>query len=434
MPANSIQKRVAVALETGSLAAPATITWDNITAPGGLLATTLVEDAELKRAYIDDETIRPRASEGRPKLRGLRSGASSNLAPYMHGQTSGHAAAGAAGVQDLLDLILQAAWCGQVISGAGTITAGTAAAPELDTGEGANYDTWTWGFFTDVSTGRSYFRMVASEASDVLTLATGHTLPFTVEVGVDTVNAVSATFVDWEVAANYLDAGNRLLQILQRGANPDDFFHLFGVKPELQLGPITAGEPTKLTTPMHCVYFEHGDELSINPALNQALSGAPGPIVGAGVTTTAYMAPVGQALAVQQFLGSINVELGIKPERVMGPNGVEGVHGYRLSADSYGGTTLELTVDYDPAWRTAAEAGTEYHLLIQVGETLTRGPWALYFPRLTFDEDVTLAADGDAQRVSTLRFRALESTTSIAGLTATQANRARAAVWILRAA
>jgi hypothetical protein len=45
-----------------------------------------------------------------------------------------------------------------------------------------------------------------------------------------------------------------------------------------------------------------------------------------------------------------------------------------------------------------------------------------------------LGADGDAQRVSNLKFKALESTTSISGLTATQANRARAKVWLLRVA
>lgn len=434
MPANSIQKRVALALETGTLAAPATITWDAITSPGGLMATTVAEDAELQRAYIDNETIRTRASEGRPKLRGLRSGSMAKLGPYMAGQTSGHAAAGVQGVQDMMDLVLAVAWCGQIITGGGTIGAGDATAPELALDEGDNFQAWSWGFFRDVSTGIGYFRKVESEAADVLTMATGHTLPFTVEVGVDTVNAVSSTFVDWDIAENYLNAGNQLFQLLMRGRNPDDFFQLYGVKPEINLGPITQGEPTKIDMPMHAVYFEHGDELSIDPALNQALSGAPGPIVGAGATTTAWLAPVGDDLVSQQFLGSITVELGIKPEKTMGPNGIEGVHGYRLTADSYDGTTVELIVDFDPAWRTAAEAGTEYHLLVQVGNTLTRGPWGVYFPRLTFDEDVVLAADGDVQRVSTLRMRALESTEDITGLTSTQASAARAKVEILRIA
>jgi hypothetical protein len=264
-------------------------------------------------------------------------------------------------------------------------------------------------------------------------MATGHEIPFTPAAN-DLVHAVSATFVDWDIAENYLDAGNDTLQILLRGRNADDFYHLIGVKPELQLGPITAGEPTVLTTPMHTVYALQGDELAINPALLQSLQGAPGAIVGAGSTTRCWLAPVGDTLATQQFLGTITVNLGIVPEKVMGPNGTEGVHGYRLTADSYDGTTVELTVDFDPAWRTAAEAGTEYHLLVQVGNEITRGPWAVYFPRLTFDDDVVLGADGDAQRVSNLKFKALESTTSISGLTATQANRARAKVWLLRVA
>lgn len=431
--ANSIQKRVALALETGTLTAPATIDFDAIPSPGGLMATTVVEDAEIKRAYIDDATIRPRASEGRRMLRGLRSGSSAQLAPYMAGHTSGHAAAGAAGAADLTDLVLRVAWCGQVITGGGVIQSGAADEITLDTGEGDNFAAWTWGYFWDVSEGVGAFRMVESEAADVLTMATGHDVPFTPAAD-DLVYAVSDTYVDWEIAENYLDSGNDTLQILLRGRNADDIFHCFGVKPELQIGAITAGEPTVLTTPMHVVYAETGDEVSINPALLQSLSGAPGPIVGAGSTTTCWMAAVGQPLAAQQFLGSITVNLGIVPEKVMGPNGVEGVHGYRLSADSYDGTTVELVVDFDPAWRTAAEAGTEYHLLVQVGNAVTRGPWALYFPRLTFQDDVVLGADGDAQRVSTLKFKALESTTSITGLSASVANRARAKVRILRVA
>lgn len=431
--ANSIQKRVAIAEETGTLAAPAMINWDAITSPGGLWATTVVEDAELKRAYIDDATIRPRASEGRRMLRGLRSGSSAGLAPYIAGHTSGHAAAGAAGVQDLTDLVLATAWCGQVITGGAVIQSGDAGEVTLDTGEGANFTAYSWGYFWDVSTLTGSFRMIEAEAADVLTMAIGHDLPFA-PVADDLVHAVSSTWVDWDVAEDFLASGNGMLQVLLRGRHANDLSVIYGVKPELQLGAITQGEPTVLTTPMHAVLFEQGDELSITPALLQALQGAPGAIVGAGATTTAWLAPVGDTLAQVQFLGSITPTLGIVPERVMGPNGVEGVHGWRLTADSYDATSIELTVDFDPSWRTAAEAGTEYHLLVQVGNAITRGPWAIYFPRLSFMDDVIPGADGDAQRISVLKFKALESLVDITGMSASEASQARAKAVILRVA
>lgn len=46
-PPSGIRERIAHALKTGSLAAPATINWDDIPAPGGLLAFTVGEDRPL---------------------------------------------------------------------------------------------------------------------------------------------------------------------------------------------------------------------------------------------------------------------------------------------------------------------------------------------------------------------------------------------------
>lgn len=434
MTSNSIQKRVAVALESGTLAAPATIDFDSIPSPGGLMATTVVEDAGLKRAYVDDEIITTRASDTRAKLRGLRSGAQAGLAPYMAGQTSGHAAAGAAGAQDLLGMVMATAWGGQNISGGATIAAGTSAAPELDLGEGALFGDYTWGYFWDDSAALGYFRQITSVSTDTLTMTTGHELPFTPEVGVDRVYAVEATYQSWPVCEDYSHVDHDLLQVLLAGRQADDLYLLQGVKPELQLGTVEAGAPTVMTVPLHAVQFEGGDSLVITPALAQSLSGAPGPIVGAGATTSAHLVAVGATLANVQFWGGITHELGLTPERIMGPNGTEGVAGFGVTADSYKAGAVELIVPYDSTWRTASEAGTEYTYLLQVGNAVTGGPWGVYCPRLTFTDDVEAGSESNARRQQTLRFGMREAQIDVSALSADAAERARAKVVLLRVA
>lgn len=433
MPANSIQKRIAVALETGTLAAPATINWDAIVSPGGLMATTSVDDAAIKRAYIADETITPRAMDDRAMLRGLRSGASATFSPYMAGHTSGHAATDTQATQDLMDLILRSGLGGQLLGYSATMTGGTAAEPEVTAGEGDNIEPYSWGYFVDASTGQGHFRQIESATTDTLTMVAGHELPFT-PANADRMYAVTVSYVDSDVAEDYSNAGNDVLQVLMAGRQADDMFLLYGAKPEIQLGPITAGEPTKLTVPMHAVYFEAGDSLVITPALNQALQGSPGPIVGAGSTTRCWIAEPGDTLAAQQFWGSINTTLGITPERVMGPNGVEGVHGFGLSGDSYKAGALDVTVPFDSDWRVAAEAGTEYHFLAQIGNAITGGPWALYCPNLSFADDTEVGADGNSRRQQTLKFKMREAQIDVSALTATEAHRARAKFMILRVA
>lgn len=439
MVANSIQKRIAIALESGSLASPGVIDYDAITSPGGLWAVTQVDDAALRRAYLENKTIPARASDNPTMLRALRNEATATIAAYLCGQTSGHAATGVQAVRDLTSMVLRAAWGGQWVGSGATMVGGTALNPEVDTGEGAALVPYGWGYFWDASAGVGHFRQIESEAADVLQMAPGHTLPFTPANG-DRVYAVEATYVDWDVAENLAHGSHELLRVLLSGRQADDLFEVYGVKPELQLGGIEQGSPTEITVPLHAAYFLH-DELSITPDLLQQLQGAPGPIVGAGTTTRAWLSNLGSTLAAQQFWGSISPTAGIVPEQVRGPNGTEGVHGYGLTADSYKASRLDLTVPFDSQWRTDAEAGTAKRFLVQVGNAITTGPWALYCPRLTWVDDPEVGSEANSRRQSTLRFQCEEArddgssgAVDTTGLTATEIHRARAKIMILRAA
>lgn len=415
MVANSIQKRVAVALETGTIAAPGVIDYDAIPSPGGLMAITQLDDAALKRAYVDNKTIPRRASENPEMLQALRSASTTTLGFYLAGQTSGHAAAGVSAVRDLTDLVFRSGLGGEFLGAATLMTGGTAANPEVTASEGAPLDEYGWAYFFDLDggpdgTGEGHFRQIESVAAgtpDVLTMAPDHELPFTPSAG-DIVHAAIAHYVDFDVAEDHTDAGNELLRILLAGRQSDDLYELIGAKPEFQWSAIEQGVRTEITMPVQLAIFLN-DELGISPALAQVLQGSPGKTVGAGTSTKAFLSNIGTTLATQQFWGGIQFTNGVVPEQVMGPNGTEGVHGYGLTADSYMSTTLELITPYDASFRTDAEAGTEKRFLIQVGNAVTDGPWAVYCPRLAVMDDLEPGSDANSRRQSTLRFKCHEA-------------------------
>lgn len=439
MVANSIQKRVAVALESGSLSAPATIDYDAIASPGGLLAVTQVDDAALRRARIDDKRIPSRASDNPGKLQALRNEAAATLGMYVSGQTSGHAAAAVQAARDLIDMVIRASWGGENRGYSADITGGSAAAPEVTATHGDNIDEYTWGYFWDTSESVGYFRQIASATTDTLTMADDHDLPFTPAAG-DRMYAVIAHYVDWDIAEDHTDSGSEMLRVLLSGRQSDDLYELYGAKPELQFGAIEQGTRTEITMPMKCAYFLH-DELAITPSLAQALTGSPGQTVGAGTTTRAYLTNLGTDLTSQQFWGGINFTAGVVPEQLRGPNGTEGVHGYGVTEDSYKASQLELAVPFDPQFRTDAEVDTPKRFMVQVGNAITAGPWALYCPRLSWMDDPEPGAEGNARRQNTLRFMVNEarddgSTGAVdtTGLSDAAVHRARAKFMLLRVA
>lgn len=406
MVSNAIEKRVAVSVE-GSFADPTAIDWDALVTPEGLLAVTEAQTEGLVRAYLDNENITVRAADVHQKIRGLLSGAASQIGSYIYGARSGHAAAGAQATRDLFDVTLQAGLGGEYTGYAAALVGGSAAAPEVDVGEGADIDPWTFGYFVDTSAGLGYFRLIESVAGDVLTMADGHTLPFTPEVG-DIMRAVKMHYPHWPACEDPTHTLHNTLAILLAGAHAEDLFELRGVKPDLTFGPIEQGAPTKVTFPLKVTTFEHESISQPGPDLAYALQGSPGTVVGAGTRTTCWLSEVDTLLASQQFWGAITPSMAIEHAAIMGPNGNEGVHGWGLAESSYKAGGVELAVPFDADWRTAAEAETEYHLLIQVGNAITDGVWGLYFPRLAFNEDAKPAEDDNRRRQSSLSFVARE--------------------------
>lgn len=408
---NAIEKRVGIHVES-TFGAETQFDFDTLIAPEGLLAVTEAQTENLVRAYIDNKNIAVRAPDVHAKIRGLRSAAMSQIGSYLYGARSGHAAAGAAATRDLLDVVLQSILGGEHTGFSADLVGGSAAAPEVDVGDGVNHPAWTWGYFWDANggelgTGQGYFRMIASVVGDVLTMAPGHTLPFTPVAG-DRLYAVRQHYPSWPAMEDPTHADHNTLDVLIAGAHAEDFFELKGVKPDLQFGPIEQGTPAEIMLPLKLAYFYHHELTLPKPDLAYALQGSPGTVVGAGTRTTCWLSAAETLLATQQFWGAIQPSVAIEHAAITGPNGIEGVHGWGLAEASYKAGGVDLAVPFDRDWKTAAEAGTEYHLLVQVGNAITDGVWGLYFPRLTFNEDAKPAEDDNRRRQSSLSFLARE--------------------------
>lgn len=387
-------------------------------------------EASLEEGEVENATITPNFGDALPSLYGLKSEASISVGCYMAGQNIGLAVAGDPGTQDVLDVVTHAAWGGQTFSGAADITGGVAAAPEVTGGHEANFGRYTWGRFRDDATGREYFRRVASVAAQTLTLDAGHSLDFAPGAG-DTIGAVSQTYPNFVAMADASDPEHQLLQVAARASmtssSGDEFYRLIGVRPELQLGGLTAGEAMQVTIPLHTIDFETPDQ-AIPAALDAEPQGAPGTVTGVATDTVVYLQPIGAALAHQEVWDTATINLGIVPEKIKGPNGREGVHGYGISNEAAKGTTIELTVPWDPSWRAQARARAEFSLLVQVGNGA--GMWGLYFPRLCLHKAIE---GGEGLRSCTLSLMARRPIVP-PGLGPDEALRAAAKVEILRAA
>lgn len=440
MPVNSIQKVVAIA-EEASFAAVASPDWETLAGAEGLMAVTEVEDSALRRAYIENENITRRPGDRNARIRGLRSGATAQISAYVSGLASGHAALGSQAAANVLDTMLRAAYGGQHLGYAADITGGTAANPTTTGAHGDNIEPWSWGYFWDDNggpdgNGAGEFKLIESvtdggAGDDTLSMAPGHDLSFVPEAA-DEMRAVRVYTPHWDALEDHSHADHTTLTMLLQGRHEEDLFELKGVKPAVNFEAIEQGVAAKISIPLMLAYFLHNEIALPGPTLAQALQGQPGDVIGSGRRTTMLWAAADAAFASAQFWGTVQPTLGVQHEHVVGPNGIEGVHGYGVAGDSYKAGQLELMADFTRAFRAEAEAAAERHLLLQIGNALTDGVWGMYFPQLSYSDDAEVGSDRNARRQNTLRYDLRErQTLDETGLTEAQIHRARAKFAIL---
>jgi hypothetical protein len=427
MLVNDIQRTVAIDRETTF--GEGIADFDDLSENGHLIHVFDLELGELRQAVIENMNLKQRAGATRPHVHALKSAGTIAFKFYAQGATTNAAEGDEAEELGGYDEILANALGGSYRGFAAGLAGGTAAAPEVETGELATQADHSWGFFYDASAATGYFRKIASVATDTITPVTGHDLPFTPDGGgADTMHGVKQFYPDFDALEDHAHANHFTHTMFCKGRHAEDSQEPRGVKFGANLGAIEAGTMTAWEIAGKAATFLDPEDIS-QYDLAGSVEGTFGPVTGAGARTLCQLAAVGAALAEVTFWGSITPTLGIEPDPVMGPNGNEGVHGFGVTEGSYDATGVELTVPYDDDWYTAFRAQTRYHLLVQVGTTPSKSN-ALYFPRLAFSEEPQkVAVNGRAGM--TLRFRALEVNSEsqvidVSGLSAAVAHRALA--------
>ena len=420
MPANAIQKTVAFDREA-TFADSTAKNWDSLTANGYVINCFDLNYSTVRRAKIENKNLKQRAGATRPAVLGLRNHDFS-FSTYW-GANAANAAEGAQAARTAQDEMLYNALGGEHRGYAAGLAGGTGAEPEVETGDGANLVPYGWSFFYDTSAGVGYFRQYATVVADVLTMATGHDLPFTPDAGgADVAYACVAHYPDFDALEDHSHASHTSLTFFFKGRHTEHSVEGKGCKLGVELGPIEQGTVPELKWAGLGTTFD-ADGIS-QPALSVTPSGSPGSVVGAGTNTLCYLVSSASTLAAQTFWGSIAVTIGIAPERVAGPNGTEGVHGHGLTEDSYDATMVEMTVPFDDAFIAAYHAESTYQMLVQVGTSIS-GSRFFAFPLLSFSEEPEKVSVGGRDGL-TLRFSALERDVAQGSLTAAQYHLARA--------
>jgi hypothetical protein len=431
MVANAIQRTVAFDREA-SFADPAAKDWDSLTANGSVFYCFDLTPDDVQQAVIANKNLKPRAAASHAPVLTLRN-TPHGLSWYWH-SNSANAAEAAQAASIPQDELLLVAMGGEQRGYAAGLAGGTAANPTVEAAHGNNLTPYSFGFFFDTSAGVGWVRQFASVAdggggADTLTMATGHTLPFTPDAGgADVMNAIVEHWLDWDALEDHTHANHFTLTWFRKGRQADDNLELKGCRHTIEFVPMEAGMPSEIKLEgMADTFSKEGIS---QPALTGTPAGGPGRIVGSGVTTLMQWAIVGSDLASATFWGAFAPLLGIKVDPVLAPNGSEGLAGFGITEDSYDATMVEMTVPWLDDYSAEFRAGTVRHLMFQLG-TAAIGTKFVYFPNLAYAEEPKRVSVG-GRAGALLKFVARERDIAQGALTAEQYHRARSKVTIGR--
>lgn len=436
MPSNAIQKVISIDRESTFQTAIAD--HDSPSANGGTLYVAEEDFTNVRLGLIENQNYKTRPAAKHPMLQGLKSASEGSFSMYMYGASS-NAAEGAQAAGLLRDELLLGALASETLGySAGLVGTGTATAPDITEADLDSQETYAWGWFYDDSAATGRFRKFSTITDggvgnpDTINMLTGHDLHFTPDDAADVMYAVVAHRPFWYAMEDHSHANHFTHTVFRKGRHTEDSVEPTGLKFGLGQLTITAGERSLLAIPWKSANHTDHEDLA-QPSLTGTPSGVPGKTVGSGTETICEIEDVGTALGTnaQNFWGTITIEFGVTYSGVMGPDGQEGVHGWGVETGAYEAQTVEITVPYDDDWFTDFRAGTEKHLLVQVGDTPTN-TWGVYFSRLGWREEPQ-RAEVDGRRALILRFDCLEENTiDISSLAEEAAARAKAKFEILR--
>ena len=430
MVANAIQQTMAFDREStfgGGVA-----DWDSLSANGSVYRCYDVDVSKIQQGKIENKNLKLRAGDNYAQVLGLKAN-DFGFKAYLHGSAAG-AAEGAQAAAIPQDELLYNALGGYLRGYGAGIAAGTAANPTVEDADGDNLAPYTFGFFFDDSAGVGYCRQIASIAegvgSDTLTMSTGHTLPFTPDAGgADRLYACVEHWCDYDILEDHTHASHTSLAFFFKGKHTEYSVELEGCAVGVEPGPIEQGSLVELRFAGKAA---SSDLTGITqPDLTSTPAGIPGRVPGSGTATLCYLSVSSVDLAAQTFWGAIEPKFGAKKDPVQGPNGLEGIHGFGLTEDSYDAAGVDITVPFDDAFITAHEADTRYHLLVQIGNTPLNTVF-VYYPMLELQSYERVSVGG--RQGLKLMMRAIDRGIAQGTLTAAQWNRAQAPFVIGRVA
>lgn len=416
MVGSALTKTVAYGVE--SSLASGTADYD---ATGTIIHVTEINLDNLMQGVIENQNIKQRVTGTRAPILGLKASGFS-FGMYFCGSET-NAAEGAQATVTHISPLLKNALGGQIAGYSAGLAGGSTTAPTVETGEGsANFGDYWFGFFYDASAGKGYFRQIASWSTDTATVASGHALPFTPDGGgADRIYAAVVHYPDQDALVSYSDANHTTLSFFVKGAPGDNNYEIDGVKLSAELAGLEQGSLAMLNFEGQCVTF--ANENLTPPDLDSTPEGTAGHVIGSGTDTVYSWAATGVALASFEAW-SVAPQVGIKYQPVNGPNGQEGVHGF--TGTGYDDTMVTVTVPYSDDYAAEFRAGTERHLMVQIGTATTRSCF-VYFPRLAYAKNPALGVSADLSSI-TLEFRALERELDVSGMDADDAELAQAKI------
>jgi hypothetical protein len=381
-------------------------------------------DFELTRNEAENENITPRRHAVLDLVPGLKSDSTLSHAIYMTASGVNAVDQAPAAATTESD-ILRSALGGRTLGFRADLDGGgSAAAPTVATDPGFVNGDWAFGWDDSASAGR-FVRI--ETIAPALTLNLLDPL-LDAPTASDVLYACITVYSD-ELAHDHTSANYTTLGWLIQGEDTDDVFAMRGCKPAVSIEGITAGERIKYT-------FDYlvADWPDVMPA-KQSLVGAPSGIapltVGTGSKATVLIADVGSPLAAVDCRGTIEVELGVTWEKLMGPcSDVQGVKGYISSIEP---ATLTLRVAFDDVALVAEYlAGTKKHCLLQFGDQPTNAT-GIYFGNMEYMMRPQRVDEG-GETITEIVLRALEDEADTTGLTGDDLAQRRAPFVLLHTA
>lgn len=349
---------------------------------------------------LENMNYRQRALANYLLVRSLRNG---QIGFGMYGRGSGVVTAEDANALsfELAEMLLNA-WGGIDLGYATGLASGTAAAPVVDAGDGAQYVAGNWIFAYDASAAAGEFVVLDGVSTD--TLDPRWPLTFTPDGGgADSAGAVIAAFLNTPALINSAHADHETHSFWFQGDNAGDLFEALGVKLNLTaIEGLAPGEAPRLNFEGMCRTFT--DPATLNPLIEDTPAGNAPLSTATGAATTVKIGNAGSTMSIIAP-NSYSITPGVASQRIRGLSS-HGIIGNTLAQQSADTPLIEIAVPYDDTYFAEYEANTLKQLLIQVGNQRGQA-FGIFAPRLQYAENPKRGVSDDIATIN-LKFRPLE--------------------------